>query len=189
VSEQGDRKVVDLSGIILRDLDALEKTEKIVRRFREFRFPEIKFPVNVWRPEKREWEGHEDEIRRFYEDPKNIERTIFCPKINNDETDDWGMFGFGPGFIFVESRNYRGRKTLTDRMASAGLSLVVDPKTGLGVMPHYDYFPKNKLKHILIRKYDASDLFNLMVDIFSKKRLEDKGSPPALPEAKSSNTT
>jgi hypothetical protein len=95
---------------------------------------------------------------------------VYCPQINVDLTDDWGMFGFEPGFILIKKVNYKGSRTLADKAAGLGLSMAVDPKSGLGVVAHYDYFPRRKFEHQIIRKSDYKGLFSVMSDIFTRKK-------------------
>lgn len=175
---------VDISDQLINELEALTDAEKTTVKLTERDFPKREFPTK-WNPNPDIWyekEWNEKEIRHFYEDPENVRRTIFCKSINVDETDDWGMFGYTPGFIYIEELNYKGAKTLADKATSLGLSIVVDPKTGLGVMNHFDYFPKHKFEYELIKKSKLPDLFKLMCDIFFHKKISDQeqGSGPLL---------
>ena len=179
---------VDISGQLIQELERLDETKAKTTKLTEKDFPKKEFPI---RPDPNakgiqadngkwyyNWEGYkwnEKEIREFYKDPENISRTIFCRKMNVDELDDWGMFGYEPGFIYIEEVRYKGEKTLADEAASLGLSVAVDPKTGLGVMNHFDYFPKMKFDYQLIRKSEYPEVFEIMCDIFSHKRIGNQG--------------
>jgi len=183
--ELKDKVPVDASQQLIDQLDAISDAEKSTTILSEKNFPEKKFPIRynpnskkvfVW--EQYEW--NEDEIRKFYEDPENVARTLYCPKVNIDETDDWGMFGYTPSFIYIEKRNYKEQRTLADKAAGLGLSVIKDPKTGLSVMPHFDYFPKHKYDYQLIRQSEYPEVFKIMCDIFSKRKIETNAKKPLL---------
>lgn len=177
-----NKKPVDISQQVINELEAIDEADKATIEIKEKDIDERHFPLR-WNEEKRDYEWDEEEVRAFYEDPANVSRTVYCPEVNVDLLDDWGMFGFEPGFIFIEKVNYKGSVTLADKAASLGLSMAVDPKTGLGVISHYDYFPKRKFDHQIIRKSDYHGLFNVLGDIFTRKRLRDGGDQPKmLPE-------
>jgi hypothetical protein len=165
------KRFVDISGQFINELDTLSDAIKSTTVISEKEFKERKFPIK-FNYETHNWEWNEDEVRKFYEDPENVSRTIYCKKLNVDETDDWGMSGFTPGFIFLEKINYKGSKTLADHASSVGLSIGTDPKTGLGIMNHFDYFPKNKFDYRMIRKDGERRLFEVMCDIFTKRKIE-----------------
>lgn len=168
------RVPVDISEQLITELDALLEAEARTVILTEKDFPERKFPIR-WNPNKEIWYERvwdEGEVRKFYEDPENISRTIYCKEVNVDELDDWGMFGYTPGFVYIEKVNYKGSRTLADKAASLGLVVAVDPKSGLGIMNHFDYFPKHKFDYTLIRRENDPKLYALMCDIFRVRKLE-----------------
>lgn len=176
------RKPVNISEQFIDDLRRLSDAEATTQVLDEKDFPEIKFPIR-YNPDKkigyrRVW--NEDEVRKFYENPENVRRTIYCRNINVDELDDWGMFGYTPGFIFIEKSRYKGIRTPADRAASVGLSIAVDRQTGLGVMNHFDFFPKYKFEYVLVKKDSDRKLFELMCDIFSVKKMGESGQKSPL---------
>ena len=83
------------------------------------------------------------------------------------------MSGYEPGFIYIEGVRYKCASTLADEAATLGLSMATDPGTGLGVMNHFDYFPRHKFDYQLIKKSDYPEVFSIMTDIFTKKNLGD----------------
>ena len=180
---------VDVSQQLIDQLDAISDAKESTTILSENDFPERKFPIRynpkstkTWVFEKYEWD--EKEIRKFYEDPENIARTVYCPEVNFDQLDDWGMFGFTPSFIYIEKSNYKGRKTLADEAAVLGLSVIKDPKTGLSAIPHFDYFPKMKYNYQLIKKSEYPQVFKIMCDIFSRGKLGTETEKPLLNGAK-----
>jgi hypothetical protein len=177
---------VDVSQQLIDQLNIISDTEASTTILSENDFPETKFPIR-YNYETKEYEWNEDEIKKFCVDPENIERTIYCPKVNVDETDDWGMFGFIPGFIYIEKRNYKGQKTLADKAAGLGLSVIKDPKTGLSIIPHFDYFPRHKYDYQLIRQSEYPEVFKIMCDIFSRKKIETKSEKPLLNSGQEEN--
>jgi hypothetical protein len=178
--DESKKELVDTSESLIAELEQLREAEmkRVVledSNLQKKEFPDVK--IEDWR----------EQIEEFYADPENISRTIVCPNINNDLTDDWGMFGYGPGFIYVTGQNYTGETTINDRRSSLGLSIATDPKTGLGFMKHFDDFPRKKYSQRIIQKHDEPELFKLMCDIFNKKSLETSNQKPSLSEAKSTN--
>ncbi len=145
----------------LNELNAISETEKETREIVEKDFPDRKFPLG---------QG-EEIIRKFYEDESNISRTIFCPEINVDEIDDWGMFGYTPGFIYIESKRYEGSRTLADEASLLGLSTATSP-SGISLISHFDYFPKYEFNYQLIRKSHYPADFEILLKMFGVKRLE-----------------
>jgi len=170
---KGSKRPIDLSKQTANEFYALGEAEKSTVKLAERDFSERRFPMK-YNPKTYKYDWKENEIRNFYEDPENISRTIFCREINVDETDGWGMFGYTPGYIYVEKKRYEGSKTFADEATSFGLSMGFDQKTGLGVMNHFDYFPKYKFEYQLIRKSDQPEIFAIMKDIFNKKGFADK---------------
>lgn len=178
----GEKRAVDISGQFITELNAIDEASKITKTITEKEFKERKFPLRYnpnslseWEHQKYEWS--EGEIRKFYEDPENVSRTIYCPSVNVDDTDDWGIFGTTEAFIYIEKLNYKGNKTLADQASSLGLSIKIDPKTGLGVLGHGDYFPRHKFECCKIKKSEYPEIFTLMCDIFTKKEIKNPPSP------------
>ncbi len=149
---------------MIEELNALSQAGQEICAVVEENFKEIKFPLknDVW---------SKNEVMKFFEDTSNIHRTIFCKEVNVDEIDDWGMFGYEPDFIFIEKKNYEGARTLADQASLFGLSIARDPKTGLGLMNHFDYFPRHKFEYRVIKRSHDRELFDLLCEIFTKKHL------------------
>lgn len=172
------KTLVDMSAQMIEELNALSDAVASTSNIAEKKFKERKFPIR-YNPkskaklESQKYEWNEDEIRKFYEDPENVSRTVYCKSVNVDELDDLGKFGYTPGFIYIEKKRYEGNKTLADQASSVGLSIGVDPGTGLGVMNHFDYFPKHKFDYQLIRQTEYPEVFAIMCDIFTKKKMGD----------------
>lgn len=181
------KKPVDISAQMIEELNVLSDTVASTTNIAERKFKERKFPIR-YNPESKarfvsdRYEWNEEEIRKFYEDPENAARTVYCKQMNVDETDDWGMFGYTPGFVYIEKKNYESAKTLADQVSAVGLSIGVDPKTGLGLMKHFDYFPRHKFGYQSIRRTEYPEVFDLMCDIFTKKEIQDssKANAPLL---------
>jgi hypothetical protein len=121
----------------------------------EFDFPFLKIPNG--RPaddRERYWlsdsnEPSADELGAFFRDtPGAAERLIVCNQINVDLTDDWGMFGYEPGFLFVCGKNYTGASTFNDATfmteLAAGPSITTESGGSIPVLNHYDSFPRTK---------------------------------------------
>ncbi len=92
-------------------------------------------------------EPSEEVLREFFT-PEVIQRLAYCPQINRDETDDWGMFGYEPGYIFVCGTAYEGARSFNDQAVLMGKRGDDKIKTASGVeiyvIPHYDFFPRHK---------------------------------------------
>lgn len=164
------KKLVNISAQLIEELDALSEAVKVTTNITEKKFKETKFPLR-FNDKTHRYEWDDKEIRKFYEDSENASRTIYCREVNVDETDNWGLFGYTPGFLYIERKKYEGVKTLNDQASSVGLSIGVDPKTGLGVMNHFDFFPKHKYGYQMIRRTEYPELFNLMCAIFTKRKI------------------
>lgn len=118
----------------------------------EFPFPYLKIPNGYPEDDKMRRvldaknEPSEDVLKEFFT-PEVIQRLIYCPQINRDMTDDWGMFGYEPGYIFVCERRYEGAHTLADEgMLKVITTEMIKTASGVELMtiPHYDYFPRHK---------------------------------------------
>lgn len=92
-------------------------------------------------------EPSEEVLKEFFTS-EVIQRLAYCPQINRDETDDWGMFGYEPGYIFVCGTNYEGTRNFNDLAALSGKTGSDKLKTASGVeiyaVPHFDFFPRKK---------------------------------------------
>ena len=171
-----DYQPVNASEQFLKELEATLQAESATEKYEERDFSDKDFPLN-WAQMNGKEKWSKEDLEKFYEDPANRSRTIFSPQMNNDITDDWGMFGYGPGFVYISGRRYEGSKTLADKAALLGLSLISDPKTGLGLLKHNDYLPRDKYKLTRITRYEFPKVFNAMCEIFARKKFEaEKGS-------------
>lgn len=117
----------------------------------EFPIEPIKIPFS-WSKDHTIIEPSEEELKEFFT-PDVIQRLVYCSQINRDMTDDQGMFGYEPGYIFVNSRKYEGAQTLADEgMLKAKTIGMIKTASGaeLIIFPHYDYFPRHKFSTQLI---------------------------------------
>ena len=118
----------------------------------EFPLPYLKIPNGYPEDDKMrrvlnaENEPSEEVLKEFFT-PDAVQRLVYCPQINRDMTDDWGMFGYEPGYLFVCGRNYEGAHTLADEgVLKAITTEMIKTASGVELMtiPHYDYFPRHK---------------------------------------------
>lgn len=117
----------------------------------EFPLPKMKVPRSLMDPKE---EATEEQLKEFFT-PEVMQRLIYCPKINVDETDDMGYFGYEQGYIFVEERNYNGKRTFSDEALLSALNVSfkgVKTKSGAEIqeISHYDFFPRNKFQILKI---------------------------------------
>ncbi len=117
---------------------------------KEFDLPFLKIP-NGWPADdkvrivlSKDNEPTEAALHEFFTSEVMSQRLILCPEINRDMTDDWGIFGFEPGFIFVCSLAHEGEHCFNDFFWKTNQSLSWDPVTKLPILPHYDCFPRRK---------------------------------------------
>ena len=132
----------------------------------EIDIPKLEIPHLTY---GQDWDEPTDtELDGFFgEHPDAWERVIACPQINRDSLDDWGIYGYLPGFIYVKGVKYKGAKSLNDMaflgrqqgedvdsdpvLASAGFK---HRRTALGqnmwTIDHYDFFPRYKLDGVTI---------------------------------------
>lgn len=124
----------------------------------EFSLPYLKIPNGYPKDDKirrvvdAKNEPSEEVLKEFFT-PEVIQRLIYCPKINVDLLDDWGMFGYEPGYVFVCGRNYEGAQTFADQgMLKAITTNMIKTASGIELMtiPHYDFFPKRKFSTQII---------------------------------------
>lgn len=144
----------------------------------EFTLPHLEIPLKRESDEKGRShiiEPSEEVLREFFT-PENIQRLIYCPQINNDELDGWGMFGYAPGYIFVIGREYEGERSLNDRAMLSGSSFKnVKTKTGKEVLTisHYDYFPQMKFSKQLITMARAPKTFFFLRELLEGVKKDD----------------
>jgi hypothetical protein len=122
----------------------------------------------------------EKELKEFFTQG-NIKRLIYCPKINIDETDDLGMFGYEPGYIFVNKRNYMGEHNLADTMMFEGVgSEMLETKSEhkVQVLSHYDFFPKNKFEKQLLTPSRTPATFAFLRKLLDNVNPEDLSTYP-----------
>ena len=144
----------------------------------EFRLPFLKIPNGYPDDDKDRTllraknEPSEEVLREFFTSEVMTQRLFYCPSINRDLTDDWGIFGYEPGFIFLCGSRYEGAKTIADEnflrrtnMITAGSELsetdralleafggvpnwarLISPRgVSIGFIDHYDFFSRTKL--------------------------------------------
>ena len=128
----------------------------------------IKFP---W---KRSDEPTDEEMEKFFTPDVISTRILFCPYINVDLTDDWGMFGYEEGFIYIEEMVREGTHCFNDLDWIEGVT-VKDLGASVPVIPHYDEFPRNKFSHIRIINHDYPIIYKFLRNKLGNiKSLEDK---------------
>lgn len=95
------------------------------------------------------------EVLRAFFTPEIVQkRLIYCPQINNDLTDDWGMFGYSQGFIYIIEKRHNDTTTFNEDMWQLGRT---DKGLELGdhfmrYIPHYDFFPRTMFNANIIRE-------------------------------------
>lgn len=97
--------------------------------------------------------GSSQEHMEMFFQPDVLRRLIYCPQINVDMTDSWGMFGYEPGFILIRGLRYSGVRTLADKAALSGYSTGTRVRVrGIEIpqISHFDYFPRHKFQYDLI---------------------------------------
>ncbi len=97
-------------------------------------------------------ETDREALARFFSEDVVYHRLLFCPQVNRDLTDDWGMFGRCPAFILLSHLNYRGMKCLNDGFWLSGGSLKLLEKVPIPILPHFDYFPLAKFHDHIMRR-------------------------------------
>lgn len=138
---------------------------------REFDFPYLKIPNGfpddepdryaisyVWNNEP----TTETLDTFFKERPEATERLIYCPQINVDETDGWGMFGYEPGYLFLVSKLYTGKRTLADETFLRNvMSNPLETPSGITIMQlsHYDFFPVHKYRAQVLKASDTPSTY------------------------------
>ena len=111
--------------------------------------------------------GSDDDIRMVVTDQFVRKHLIYCPSINNDMTDGWGMFGYSRGFIYVARKRHNDTRTLNEDMWQQG-------KTGKGIevgrhimlgIPHYDFFPGSLFEHTVIRSEAETRQYHRLLEV------------------------
>lgn len=121
-------------------------------------FPEfLDFP---WKNNK----PTEEEMQKFFTPETISQRILFCPQINIDTIDYWGISGYEEGFIFIKGLANKGIHCLGDQLWANGKSL--KPSDSVPILSHYDFFPRKKFSHILITQNNCPVIYN-----FLKKKL------------------
>ncbi len=99
--------------------------------------------------------------------PGAFDRLIYCPQINNDSTDSWGMFGYSKGFIFVNGARYAQNATLADATFMDNVGAAETPSgRPLPVISHYDFFPVWKLYTQEISERTAPEAFAFLTQYY-----------------------
>ncbi len=114
------------------------------------------------------------------ETPGAYDRLIYCPQINNDHTDGWGMFGYSRGFIFVNGVRYAENHTLSDIHFMDNIDAPSTPSgRRLPTISHYDFFPRNKLYTQEITERTAPEAFAFLVQLYETPPQEQTTLPGA----------
>jgi len=147
---------------------------------KEFDLPFLKIP-NSWPADdtvhiilSEDNEPAEAILQGFFSPIVVSQRLILCPKINRDMTDDWGMFGFEPGFIFVCGLAREGERCFNDFFWKTNQSLSWDPVTRLPILPHYDYFPRRKFHSQEITQERTPRTFTFLFQLVKQRRVSGK---------------
>lgn len=104
----------------------------------------------------------EEEMRIFFTAEIILERLFFCPNINRDMTDDWGIFGYEEGFIFVEGALHNSVQCLNDLAWREGGQLKESTDYTVPELLHYDFFPRNKFSSIAITESRHLTVFQFL---------------------------
>ncbi|MEI8067402.1 MAG: hypothetical protein WCG91_00425 [Candidatus Shapirobacteria bacterium] len=131
----------------------------------EYDIPYIQLPQGDQSGEMGHNEASSEQLKEFFT-PEMISRLVYCPQINVDQTDNWGSYGYEPGYIFVNSSNYKGAQTFNDdEMLHAETFDSFTTKNGFNVLKlvkdHYDFFPQAKFNTQIItaEKYPKTFIF------------------------------
>lgn len=105
-------------------------------------------------------------VRAFLTREVMASRLLFCPSINNDMTDDWGMFGYSPGFIFLSARIKDFETTPATELWERGqIDAVIEiGGTLLRAIPHFDFFPKGMFEYSLITSYRSGRSYGALLE-------------------------
>lgn len=125
------------------------------------------------------WRGSdnptEKDMQIFFTPEIISQRVLFCPEINVDMTDDWGMFGYEKGFIFLESLEKEGVNCFNDENWETGESLKLIGAS-VPVLPHYDFFPRQKFSHVLITPSRCPAIYNFLRNKIENVKLLEKSN-------------
>lgn len=149
----------------------------------EYDIPFLKIPNGYPSDDKirtelnREHEPSEEELRKFFT-PEVLQRIIYCPKINVDLTDDAGMYGYEPGYIFVCKSRYKGFQSISDQLFFEGRSTQnsITTKEGVEILTirHYDFFPRAKFQSQTITQRRTPKTFRFLNEIIRPQNALDK---------------
>lgn len=129
------------------------------------KMPHLEFPFNS----KKEYS--EAEVEAFFTDEILSERVLYIPTINRDLTDHFGMFGYEPGFVFIEGINpQRGEeaKNLNEYAWLNGLS-TKETNTPVHYMEHWDSFPYKKFDFTIITPGSHLPIYQKIYEFLVKK--------------------
>ncbi len=125
----------------------------------------------------REHEPSEEDLEKFFT-PEVLQRIIYCPKINVDLTDDAGMFGHEPGYIFVCKSRYKGFRSFSDQFFFEGRTTqnTITTKEGVEILaiPHYDVFPRAKFQTQTITQRRTPKTFEFLNKLIHPQNALDK---------------
>ena len=122
----------------------------------------------------------ENELKEFFT-PENIQRLVYCPRVNIAERDGWGIFGYEPGYIFVNERNYEGMRSLNDHVMIKGKGFdkkVTKSGHEILTVPHYDDFPQNKFGKQLLTLSRTPETFKFLRKLLDDVDSEDLSTYP-----------
>lgn len=125
-------------------------------------------------------EPTEEELKEFFT-PENIQRLIYCPQINIDELDGWGMFGYEPGYIFINKRHYEGIRNLNDQLMFEGKrGDTKSTRSGHKILTisHYDHFPQGKFAKQLLTLSRTPKTFAFLRKLLDNVDPEDLSTYP-----------
>lgn len=145
---------------ISKDLATPEYSESI-----EFDLPLVSIPDNPT----------EEELQKFFT-PEMVSRLIYCPKINKDQTDSWGMFGYEPGFFFIKTNQYKGKQTINDDLFLQGKSFeTYTSETGyeLSRIEHNDFLPRDKFNYSIITRENTPKTFDFLRKLIDGVKTDD----------------
>lgn len=159
--------------------------------------PYLELPVRVEPPEWHpSWgpksltaqnEPTREQLDAFFRDnPEAPGRVLFCSEINNDLTDDWGHFGYSPGFIFICGARYGEARTLSDHTFLENIShqqIVTPSGHTVPVLAHYDLFPRGGLRHQIVNPQRAPVTFAYLTELYGAAPTEQQALPAAGPHA------
>ena len=178
--------IIFMSGDESKDIEKFQPKNALASpssEIEEYDIPFLKipngFPIDdeIRTELNREHEPSEEELKKFFT-PEVLQRIIYCPKINVDLTDDWGMFGYEPGYIFVCKNRYKGFRTFSDQFFFKGRSTqnTITTKEGVEILvvPHYDAFPRAKFQSQTITQGRTPKTFEFLKELIRPQNALDK---------------